>query len=114
MKCRGAILLEAMVGLALLSTAGIAAIGVVKASLVNEQRLSAAEAETERADRLLAGWALLTGAELARRVGATPAGEFVVVTTRPEPNLYRMTVVPVEAPDHELLVTVVHRPDGVK
>ncbi len=108
---RGTILLEALVGLLLLSAAAVTIVGAITGGLANEGRLHDRERQTERADRLLAGLTLLSRRDLDRRIGASPAGEFVVVVTRPEPTLYRMTISPDAAPDVELLTTVVYRAD---
>jgi type II secretory pathway component PulJ len=108
---RGVILLEAMVGLALLASAAMATVTAVAAALANELRLETSERQLERADRHLTALALLARTDLDRRIGATDAGEFVVFVTRPERTLYRISLGPAAHPAAELLATVVYRPE---
>jgi hypothetical protein len=104
-------LLEAMIALAILGSAGAAAVGLVAAGL----RSAAVGRERERtvmnADRVLAATTLLLRSDLDRRLGERQVGEFAVRIERPEPTLYRTAIAETSHPSTELLVTVVYRPE---
>ena len=106
---RGALLLEAMLGLTILATVAVAMLGAIAAATAVDGRFQAAEREMARADRLLAGDTLLGRTDLERRIGTAPAGEFIVVVTRPERELFRVAIARGPTGQRELLVTVVRR-----
>jgi type II secretory pathway component PulJ len=108
---RGVALLEVLVSLAILTTAGAALVAALGAALRSEHRIGREEAIMLSADRLLAAMTLLSRADLDRRLGAHPAGAFVVEVQRPRPALYRIAVADTMTPEWERLVTVVHRPE---
>ncbi len=106
---RGLVLLEALLALAILSIAGLSAIGVVQHGLDQERRALAREHEVVEAARVLTALTLLTRTDLDQRLGRRRIGEFVAGIQRPEPALYRLAVAEAAHPDVELLVTVVYR-----
>jgi len=108
---RGLVLLDALLALAILGTAGAALVAVVGAALHDQQIAAARETSLERVDRLLAASTLLSRQELNQRLGRHDAGDLVVDIERPEPTLYRVAILAGDAPDVEQLVTVVYRPD---
>ena len=107
---RGIALLEAMVALAILASAGGFLAALVGAGLRSEHELGRREETLSAAARVLAATTLLTRTELDQRIGRRPVGEFVIDIQRPEPALYRLALSERAAPDLELLVTVVYRP----
>lgn len=111
---RGAALLEAIMALAIVTSAGAALAVLVDAAGHALQSALEAERTLERAGRRLAGVAVLDRRELHRRIGSHGDGEFVVSVSRPDPALFRIAVASVEAPARELLVTVVHRPEPAR
>jgi hypothetical protein len=108
---QGVALLEVLVSLAILTTAGAALVAALAAAMRSEHRLGREEAIMLSADRLLAATTLLSRADLDRRLGAHPAGGFVVEVQRPRPALYRIAVADTMKPEWERLVTVVYRPE---
>lgn len=106
----GVALLEALVALTVLGTAGLATVAVLGAGLQDARRAQRTEAELATAARVLSALTLLTRAELAQRVGRYPLGEFLVDIQQPAPALYRIALRRDEAPALEVLVTVVYRP----
>jgi type II secretory pathway component PulJ len=110
---RGAALLEAIVALAILATAGTALVGALGAALRNETGLAARERSLIAADRVLTAMTLLTRNDLDQRLGSHEAGEFLVSVQRPRPSLYRIAIAERRAPEIETLVTVVYRPEPV-
>jgi len=108
---RGVVLLEVLVALTVVSAAGLGFVGVVSASSRAARELAARERTAAAADRLLAGYALLTRRDLDLRLSPHEVGEFVAVVRRPERTLYRIALADRRAPDVELLVTVVYRGD---
>lgn len=110
---RGAALLEAMVALAILATAGTGLVAALGAALRNETELARYEATVLAADRVLTAMTLLTRNDLDQRLGSHRAGEFVVEVQRPRPTLYRIAVAEARAPEVETLATVVFRPEPV-
>jgi len=106
---RGTTLLEVLAALAILATGGVALVSTLGAGLRAELHAAAEEGATDAASRLLAATSLLSRADLDRRLGARPVGEFIVTVQRPEPTLYRVAVAERSAPKTELVVTVVYR-----
>lgn len=100
---RGALLLEAMLALTILATVAVAMLGAIAAATAVDGRFQAAEREMARADRLLAGYTLLGRTDLERRIGTAPAGEFIVVVTRPERELFRVAIARGPTGQRELL-----------
>ncbi len=111
MKTSGAVLIEVLVALVVLASAGVSTLGYLATFVDAQARLEAREAELERADRLLTATSLLARSELDVRLGARDTGEFSVWVSRPEPDLYRLSVTRTATPDEELLVTIVFRPE---
>ena len=108
----GAMLLEAIVALTVLSLAGAGALALAAAALRAERDMAGREAVNLAADRVLAASALLTRTDLDRRLGRRSVGEFTVEVQRPEPALYRIAIAESRSPDIELLVTVIYRPEA--
>jgi type II secretory pathway pseudopilin PulG len=105
------VLLEVLVALTLVSAAGLGIVGVVSACARTARELASRERTIAAADRLLAGYSLLTRRDLDLRLGPHAVGDFVVAVERPERTLYRIALADHRAPDTELLVTVVYRAD---
>ncbi len=108
----GFALLDVLLALALLGSAGLAVVSLLDQALRAEQVARAVEREYQAADRVLTALTLLHRAELDQRIGRRPLGEFIVDIQRPERGLYRIAVAGVSAPGRDLLVTVVARPEG--
>jgi type II secretory pathway component PulJ len=106
---RGVALLEVLVALAILSTSGLALVGLVNAGLSAEREARGREQTLVSEDRLLTGLTLLKREELDRRLGRHPLGEFQVDVERPERTLYRIALAQARSPEVEDLVTVVYR-----
>lgn len=112
MDRRGAALLEAMIALAILSAAGIGAVGLVAAGLRSERDVRDRERAVAAADRVLTASSLLLRTDLDQRLGDRQVGELLVRVGRPEPTLYRIAVAELAHPDVELLTTVMYRPEA--
>lgn len=108
---RGTVLLEAIVALTILATAGVAAVSLLAAGARSERVAASRERTLRQADRLLTVYTLLTRTELDQRLGSQTIGRLAVQVQRPERALYRIAVVDTLAPTQELLVTVVYRPE---
>ena len=106
---RGVALLEVLVALVILATAGIALTELVGAGLLGERDARAREAILATEDRLLAALTLLRREELDQRIGRRQLGELIVDVQRPEPTLYRIALLQLTSPHVEDLVTVVYR-----
>ena len=107
----GVVLLEVLVALVILATAGVALLGLVGAGMRGEQDARERERTLAAEERLLAASTLLKRGELDQRIGRHPVGEFLVDVERPEPTLYRIAVLDARSPQVEDLVTVVYRPE---
>jgi hypothetical protein len=85
---RGAALLEALVAVAILGTAGVAfvAIGAESAEVV--RRAQAADEESRAASAFLEAVALWPREDLDRRLGSRRQGPWVLRVDRPWPALY--------------------------
>ncbi len=106
---RGAVLLEAVVSLAILSLAGGTVLTLLGEGLGWSRRITAEARQLESASRVLTAMTLLTRRELDLRLGVREVGDLVVTVGRPERSLYRIAVSDPAAPAVDLLVTVVHR-----
>ncbi len=107
---RGVVLLEVIMALTLLTVSGLSMIAIVASGMESQQQVRMHEQELQAANRVLGAYALLTRADLDLRLGRRKVGEFQVGLQRPEPTLYRVGIAPEQAPDLELLVTVLYRP----
>lgn len=107
---RGMTLLEILVALAVVATAGVSLVAALGATARAQRSAELAERTTAEASRVLAAVSLLSRADLDRRLGLRAIGRFEVGVQRPEPALYRIAIAERETPAVELLVTVVHRP----
>ena len=110
----GVALLEVLVALVILATAGIALTELVGAGLRGERYARARETVLATEDRLLAALTLLRREELDQRIGRRELGEFIVDVQRPEPTLYRIALLQLSSPHIEDLVTVVYRREVVR
>lgn len=108
---RGVALLEALISLAILSVAAAGALGAVAESLRSERGMVERERSMEQAHRVMKALSLLDRDDLDLRLGQRESGEFLVDVQRPRQTLYRIALGNTEAPEVELLVTVVYRPD---
>jgi len=106
---RGVVLLEVLVALVILATAGIALIEVVAAGLRAERDARERETVLAAEERVLAALTLLSRSELDQRIGRRHIGEFVADIQRPERALYRIALLRNDSPHVEDLVTVVYR-----
>jgi len=108
---RGVVLLEVLVALVVLATAGIGLVEIVGAGLRAERGARARESVLASEERLLSALTLLNRKELDQRIGRRRIGEFIVDVQRPERTLYRIALLQDESPQVEDLVTVVYRPE---
>lgn len=105
----GAVLVEALVALTIITLVGVTALGLVAESISAHERLVLREVELEVAESLVIQMSLLDGAALTQRLGVREAGSYLIWVDRPEPNLFRVGISPVNRPEAELLATLFHR-----
>lgn len=110
---RGIALLDALIALTILSSAGLALTGLLRQAINAQAEVARAESTMDAADRVLSALTLLRREDLDRRLGQHRIGEFLSDVQRPEPGLYRIALAEASAPERELLVTVVHRAEPV-
>lgn len=108
----GAVLLEAIVALLVLSVAGTAAVTLVGQSADAVRRARQADAEAREASAFLHAVALWTREDLDRRLGDRPQGGWRLRIQRPSPTLYEVVLVD-GAGGRELLRTALFRPEPV-
>lgn len=106
---RGAVLLEVVAALAVLSLAGLALLELVAGYARAMATSVARERELWDEERLLTAYALLQASDLDLRLGSRMTGPYVVTVQRPESNLYRIAVSRTATPQVEDLVTVAYR-----
>jgi len=106
---RGVALLEVLVALVILATAGIALVELVGYGMRGERQARLREGTLADEERLLTALTLLKRNELDQRIGQRQIGEFIVDVQRPEPTLYRIALTLQQSPHVEDLVTVVYR-----
>ena len=106
---RGVVLLEVLVAVVVLVTAGVGLIELVGSGLRAEREARLRETTLATEERLLAALTLLNRKELDQRIGRRQIGEFIVDVQRPEPTLYRIALLQQQSAQVEDLVTVVYR-----
>ncbi|MBW3571954.1 MAG: hypothetical protein KY467_12695 [Gemmatimonadetes bacterium] len=106
----GAILLEAIVALVILSVAGTAAVTLVGQSADAVRRARAADAEMREASAFFHAVALWPREDLDRRLGERPQGRWKLIVQRPTPTLYEVVLAD-SAVSHEVLRTTLFRPE---
>ncbi len=106
---RGVVLLEVLVAVVVLATAGIGLVELVGSGLRAERDARLRESTLATEERLLAALTLLNRKELDQRIGRREIGEFIVDVQRPERTLYRVALLQAQSPQVEDLVTVVYR-----
>ena len=109
--CRkGAVLLEAIVALVILSVAGTAAVTLVGQSADAVRRAKEADAEAREANAFFHAVSLWTREDLDRRLGDRPQGDWRLLIQRPTPTLYEVVLVD-SAATYEILRTTLYRPE---
>lgn len=109
--CRkGAVLLEAIVALVILTVAGTSAVVLVSQSADAVRRARMADAEAREASAFLHAVSLWTREDLDRRLGDRPQGEWRLIIQRPSPTLYEVVLTD-SAATHEILRTALFRPE---
>jgi hypothetical protein len=108
---RGAVLLEVLVALVILSTAGMELLEIVTVALSAERDARDRESTLAVEERLLSAHTLLNRGELDQRIGRRQIGEFIVEVQRPARTMYRIALLQETSPHVEDLVTVVYRPE---
>ena len=113
-KCvrRGAILLEAIVALAILVTAGAAVAAMVAQSFHTVETARRADAEMRAASAYMDIVALWPRADLDRHLGNREQGPWQMRIERPRATVYVVTLVD-SGGARELLQTVLYRPRDV-
>ena len=109
---RGFALLESLVALTIITVVGVNVVLLGQSALRSEQVAAGEEQSITEADRVMVAVSLLRRAELEQRLGKHELGEFTVDIQRPEPSLYRVAIERTDAPERELLVTVLFRAPG--
>jgi hypothetical protein len=110
---RGVVLLEVLVAVVILATAGIGMVELVGFGMRAEREARLRETTLATEERVLSALTLLTRTELDQRIGRRRIGEFIVDVQRPERTLYRIALLQAQSPQVEDLVTVVYRVDNV-
>jgi hypothetical protein len=106
---RGVVLLEVLVAVVVLATAGIGLVELVGSGLRAERDARLRETTLATEERLLAALTLLNRKELDQRIGRRQIGEFIVDVQRPERTFYRIALLQESSLQVEDLVTVVYR-----
>jgi len=106
---RGVVLLEVLVAVVILATAGIGLVEVVGSGLRAERDARLRETTFATEERVLSALTLLNRKELDQRIGRRQIGEFIVDVQRPERTLYRIALLQEQSPQVDDLVTVVYR-----
>lgn len=108
---RGVVLLEVLVAVVVLATAGIGLVELVGSGLRTERDARLREGTLATEERLLSALTLLNRSELNQRIGRRQIGEFIVDVQRPERTLYRIALLQEPSPVEDL-VTVIYRAEN--
>jgi type II secretory pathway pseudopilin PulG len=106
----GAVLLEVIVAMVLLASAGLAAVSMAAEAVGAVSRAREAEVRTAQASRFMDAVSLWTRADLDRRLGDRREGPFTLRLEHPEPELYTAALAD-SASGRVLLATSLFRAD---
>lgn len=109
-KRAGVVLLEALVALVILTTAGAAAVTLVAEAARDVQRVRGAEAGMRDASEFLDAVSLWSRDDLDRHLGDRHQGAWLMRVDRPAPTLYVITLTDTTT-RIELLRTSLYRPE---
>lgn len=113
MNDRGAILIEVLVAVVILSIAALATVRFLATTARTQDRLRARELELRRAEQVLVRTALRTRAELDALAGASwEVDGLVMRVERVDAGLFRVALAPESAPASEILATLLHPPSA--
>ena len=107
---RGMVLLEVLIALVILVTAGASLVALVADAIHGVDGARARELQYHGAERVMTRLALRNRRGLDIRLGKRTEGEFLTHVQRPRPGLYRLAVSDTLASGAELLVSIVYRP----
>ena len=107
----GIVLLEALVALVILATAGATIVTMVAESAQAVHQVRAAEEETRTANAFLSAVSLWSGEDLDRHLGDRSQGVWMMRVDRPAPTLYVVALTDT-ATHRELLHTSLYRPEA--
>jgi type II secretory pathway component PulJ len=102
----GFALLEALVALTIISTAGLALVDVMRNAVRAGERTAELEAETFDMARLLSAYTLLTSEDLRQRLGPRRVGDYIVEVDGLSLSTFLITVRAPKAPD---LITIIYQ-----
>jgi type II secretory pathway pseudopilin PulG len=86
------VLLEVIIALTILATAGAAMIALSSQSIASLRRARSAERETERVSEFFDAVALWPRSDLDRHLGDRAQGSWRLIVNRPLPTLYTLTL----------------------
>jgi len=105
------VLLEVLIALTILALASYSALTTIADVMIGDRNWRKRERQIMEADKLLTAAVLMSAKDLDIRLGDRDRGPYVMNIQRPEPGLYRVVVRDSSAPQTDLLVTVVYRPE---
>lgn len=108
----GIVLLEVLIALVIFATAGASLVTLVADAIHSVDGARARELQYQGAEGVLARLALRDRKGLDIRLGQRIEGGFLTDVQRPRPGLYRLAVNDTLAPEVEMFVTIVHRPEA--
>lgn len=109
---RGIALLETLIALVILGTAGANAVAVLVESTDGFQQVAREERDVQDQSRLLTAISLLSRSDLEQRLGERLAGPYTVEVRHPEVEIYRVRVRSLGQPPSQALETALYRPGG--
>jgi type II secretory pathway pseudopilin PulG len=112
-KRQGAVLLEALVALVIMASAGAAIAALAVESSQAVQRTRSTEAELRRADAFFAMVALWPREDLDRHLGEHQQGPWRLRVERPSVTVYAITLTDSLGP-RPLLRTALYRPEPIR
>ena len=108
---RGAVLLEALVALVILTVAGTTVVSLVAESARAVERARHAERELRAANAFFSAVALWSRTDLDRHLGDRHQGRWIMRVDRPRPTLYAITLT--DSSTRALVLrTSLYRPGG--
>ena len=107
---RGVVLLEVLVALVLVATAGTVVLALLVQTETAVRRAREAERRLGRAQAFFQAATMWSAAELDLRLGTRVQGAYRLTIQRPSPTVYLLALADSATPTHPLLASAVYRP----
>ena len=106
----GVAIIEVMVAMTILATAGVALLSMARSHLAGVALAESRDAESRRVNALMVAASLWSPSDLDRHLGQRRQGPWTMIVDRAHPSLYRVAIA--DSTGAVLLDTWLYRPEG--